>query len=192
MKLRLFFTASIMFTLCLIGCARNDVNDDTAVRNEVNPGNEKYNIPNHGGPAISGVDVSNQELDRNINKQDIRGTNVRSTTGSKMRVAEEAARKVSDLPEVNHANIIVANHNAYVAAKLKRTARNGLTANIKDTISRTVKLVDPDIDNVYVSVNPDFYERMNRFERDVRKGRPVSGFFDEFTDTIRRVFPDAK
>ena len=76
--------------------------------------------------------------------------------------------------------------------ELDRSSRNELTTNLKDKIARTVKSVDRDIDNVYISVNPDFYSRMNNFSADIRNGRPVSGFMDEFSDTIRRVFPNAK
>ncbi|MBT2653668.1 YhcN/YlaJ family sporulation lipoprotein [Bacillus sp. ISL-18] len=41
------------------------------------------------------------------------------------------------------------------------------------------------IDNVYVSENPDFYDRMTTYASDIRNGRPISGFFNEFTETIR-------
>lgn len=77
-------------------------------------------------------------------------------------------------------------------AKLNRSSRNELTSDIKDKIAHAVKSVDENIDNVYISVNPDFYDRMNTYSRDIRNGRPVSGFMDEFSDIIRRVFPNAK
>lgn len=109
-----------------------------------------------------------------------------------MRVADEAAKKVADLPEVDTANVIVTGNNSYVAVKLSPTSRNKNTYNIEDKISQIVKSTDPDIDYVYVSENPDFYDRMNKYASDIRNGRPISGFINEFTETIRRVFPKSK
>ncbi|MED4204038.1 YhcN/YlaJ family sporulation lipoprotein [Neobacillus mesonae] len=193
MKKGVFLTTALIFSLYLTGCARNNVNDDVANRNANEPTRVNYNTPNHGGPALTGVDVSDNRLDYNANRRDNDLLDVRNDNRrSKMRVADDAARKVADLPDVDRANVIVTENNAYVAAKLDRSARNGLTSNIENQISRTVKSVDRDIDRVYVSVNPDFYDRFNNYAGDIRNGRPVSGFFDEFTKTIRRVFPDAR
>lgn len=192
MKKGVFLTTALIFSLYLTGCARNNVNDDVAYRNANEPTRVNYNTPNHGGPALTGVDVSDNRLDYNANRRDNDLLDVRNDNRSKMRVADDAARKVADLPDVDRANVIVTENNAYVAAKLDRSARNGLTSNIENQISRAVKSVDRDIDRVYVSVNPDFYDRFNNYAGDIRNGRPVSGFFDEFTKTIRRVFPDAR
>jgi Sporulation lipoprotein YhcN/YlaJ (Spore_YhcN_YlaJ) len=52
-----------------------------------------------------------------------------------------------------------------------------------------VKSTDQNIDNVYVSVNLDFYERTTSYANDIRNGRPIAGFFDEFNTLVRRIFP---
>lgn len=197
MKKSLFVIATLIFSLYLTGCARNDANDDVTARNQdadqltrVN-----FNNPNQVGPAISGADTTDPELDRNRNYNSI--TNVRNgnTVGNnhtKTRVADIAADKVTDLAEVDDATVIVNDNNAYVAAKLNRTSRNELTSDIQNTISRAVKSGDDEIDNVYISLNPDFYNRMKIYSDDIRAGRPVSGFMDEFSDSIRRMFPNAR
>ena len=197
MKKSLFVIATLIFSVYLTGCARNDANDDVTARNRdadqltrVN-----FNNPNQVGPAISGADTTDPELDRNRNYNSI--TNVRNdnTVGNnhtKTRVADIAASKVTDLAEVDDATVIVNDNNAYVAAKLNRTDRNELTSDIQNKISRAVKSVDDEIDNVYISLNPDFYNRMKVYSDDIRAGRPVSGFMDEFSDSIRRMFPNAR
>jgi spore cortex protein len=133
----------------------------------------------------------NDVVDRNQNVTNNNITNDRNNR-SKMSVADDAAKKVADLPEVDNANVIVTENNAYVAVKLSPNSRNKGTYSIEHKISKRVKSTDRDIDHVYVSENPDFYDRMNTYASDIRKGRPVSGFFSEFTETIRRVFPKAK
>jgi YhcN/YlaJ family sporulation lipoprotein len=107
-----------------------------------------------------------------------------------MQVADQAADRVADLKGVDHVNIIVTDNNAYVAAKLSNNEK--LTNKLENKISKRVKSVDRDIDHVYISANPDFYNRMNTYAGDIRSGKQVSGFFDQFTQTIQRIFPDMK
>jgi len=128
--------------------------------------------------------------DQNVTRNNI--NNVRDNNDNRMRVADDAAKKVADMKEVDTANVIVTDDNAYVAVNLSPTSRNEDTTSIERKISQRVKSTDRDIDNVYVSENPDFYDRMNTYASDIRNGRPISGFFNEFTETIRRVFPKAK
>jgi spore cortex protein len=182
MKKSLIIIAILIFSLDLAGCARNNANDKVAYRNNNGTAPTRVNYNPNGGPAITGVDTSN----RNINRNDL------NDNRSKMRVADDAADRVTDLPEVDSANVIVTDNNAYVAAKLAGSSRNELTSAVEHKIVKRVKSVDPDIDNVYVSVNPDFYGQMNSWAGDIRNGRPVSGFFKQFSDAVRRVFPDLK
>lgn len=202
MRKTVLLIPAILFSLYLTGCAtKNNVNDVGNRNQNLNDNNDyrnrnvtrvQYNHPNytdssintpHRGPAMTTVDNSRREL---------RNNRVNNDNRSKMRVADQAANKVTKLREVDSANVIVTENNAFVAAKLDRTSRNELTNDIENKISRAVKSVDRDIDNVYVSTNPDFYDRMKTYAGDIRNGRPVSGFFNQFNDMVRRVFPNMK
>lgn len=188
MKKWIILIVTLIFSLQLTGCAKKM--DDDVATHRVNVNNS-----NHVGPAISSADTSDPELDRNRNNNRI--TNVRNDKNvghnqTTTRLADRAADKVTHLSEVDNATVIVNDNNAYVAAKLDHSSRNKLTSDIKDKITRTVKSVDGDIDNVYISVNPDFFDHMKRYSEDIRTGRPISGFTDEFSDTIRKIFPNAK
>jgi spore cortex protein len=199
-----FLIPTLIFSLYLTGCAKNNVNDvgyrnqnvndqaDDRHRNATDNARVQYNHPNFNnaelnnpnrGPAMTTVDNSNKNLGNVRNNNDNR---------SKMRVADKAADKVSHLPEVDTANVIVTENNAFVAAKLDKSSRNELTNDIENKISKAVKSVDPDIDNVYVSTNPDFYDRIKTYAEDIRNGKPVTGFFNQFNDMVRRVFPNMK
>ncbi|WP_310170587.1 YhcN/YlaJ family sporulation lipoprotein [Neobacillus niacini] len=194
MKKSVFLIGSLVFSLYLTGCARNNVNDDVATRNRnVNePTRVNYN-PN-GGPAITGVDNNDTRLNRN-NVRDVDFDNDNDIVNdndnrNRMRVADKAADRIADLKEVDTANVIASDDNAYVAVKL--SGNDKLTNGLEDKISDKVKSVDRDIDNVYISANPDFFGQMNQWAGDIRNGRPVTGFFKEFSDAVRRVFPDLK
>lgn len=195
MKKSAFLISTLIFTLYLSGCARNNVNNDKVAyrdRNATQPTRVNYN-PNIN-PAVPGVDNTDVQLGRNVNNYNNNITNGKNNydNRSKMRVADDVAKKVADMSEVDTANVIVTENNAYVAVKLSPSSRNKMTSKIEHKISKKVKSVDPDIDNVYVSENPDFYDRMNNYASDIRNGKPISGFFNQFTETIRRIFPKAK
>ncbi|MBY7143007.1 YhcN/YlaJ family sporulation lipoprotein [Virgibacillus sp. NKC19-3] len=65
-----------------------------------------------------------------------------------------------------------------------------LSDDVKEEISEIVKSVNNDIDNVYVSTNPEFFDLTNNYVDDVNEGRPVRGFFDQFGNMIERLFPE--
>ncbi|MEC5423732.1 YhcN/YlaJ family sporulation lipoprotein [Virgibacillus sp. C22-A2] len=64
-----------------------------------------------------------------------------------------------------------------------------LSDEVKDEIADIVKSVDEDIDNVFVSTNPDFFDLTNNYADDVNRGQPVEGFFDQIGNMIERIFP---
>ena len=118
-----------------------------------------------------------------------RNNNRINQNDNRIAVADNAAKKIVALREVDQANVLVTNNNAYVAAKLEGNAGNQLAGDVEKKISDIVKSTDRNIDHVYVSVNPDFYARTTSYANDIRNGHPVAGFFDEFTTLIQRIFP---
>ncbi|XJZ25808.1 YhcN/YlaJ family sporulation lipoprotein [Bacillota bacterium Lsc_1132] len=189
MNLKVFIVASLGLSLYLTGCTKNNVNDNTAYRNRngMEPARVNYNTRNDNldrryDPNLANPNVTDVRYDnRNIND---------TTNRPRVKVADMAAKKLADLPEVDTANVIVTDNNAYVAVKLAPGQK--LSNRLEKTISDRVKSVDHDIDRVFISANPDFYKRMTNFGNDIRAGKPVSGFFKELTRTIQRVFPDVK
>lgn len=154
-----------------------------------NRNNDGMNVNNRNN---NGLDVNNRANnglnvnDRNNNRMNV---NNRDNNQNRMTVADEAAEKIVSMREVDQANVIVTDNNAYVAAKLANQNGDRLDKNIENKISDVVKSTDQNIDHVYVSVNPDFYERTTSYANDIRNGRPVAGFFDEFNTLVRRIFP---
>ncbi|MBU8878342.1 YhcN/YlaJ family sporulation lipoprotein [Bacillus sp. FJAT-29790] len=106
-----------------------------------------------------------------------------------MYVADRVAQAVLALPEIDQANAIVSNRNAFVAAKFI-PGTNELTSTLESKIINQVKMADPAVMNVYVSVSPDFYGRMSGYVNRIRMGHPISGFYNEFHTTARSVFPN--
>jgi hypothetical protein len=64
-----------------------------------------------------------------------------------------------------------------------------LSDDVKEEIADIVKSVNNDIDNVYVSTNPDFFDLTNNYADDMNNEEPVEGFFDQIGNAIERLFP---
>lgn len=135
-----------------------------------------------------------QEKRRNLGYRNITNNRGRANDDgneNRIAVADRAADKITALKEVRQANVFVTENNAYVAAQLETNISERKRHEIEKRISDIVKSTDRDIDQVYVSVNPDFYQRTASFADDIRNGRPISGFAEEFTTLIQRIFPTA-
>ncbi|MGE6259386.1 YhcN/YlaJ family sporulation lipoprotein [Heyndrickxia sporothermodurans] len=169
----------------LMGCGTNNNGKNLTNRNNVSP--VRYN--NDGNLTPRDVTYNNDLVD-NDNNRTINNNN--NNNNNNMRVADDAANRVANLKDVNRANVIVTDSTAYVAVMLNDRSRNELPRTIENKIAKEVRKADNSIDKVYVSVNPDFYDRMNDYATDIRNGHPISGIFDQFTQTIQRIFPNAR
>ncbi|MGE7837939.1 YhcN/YlaJ family sporulation lipoprotein [Viridibacillus arvi] len=107
----------------------------------------------------------------------------------KLELADDVADKIAEMKEVEKANVIVTNKNAYVAVTLKKGV-NGDKA-VEDKIADQARAANADFKNVYVSLNPDFVKEMTQYGEKIRANEPVEGFFEEFSNTVKRVFPNA-
>ncbi|GAB2534040.1 YhcN/YlaJ family sporulation lipoprotein [Gracilibacillus alcaliphilus] len=113
-------------------------------------------------------------------------------------VSAEAADKITaEVPDINNVYVLTTDNNAYVAASWDKgeegnTDKNAaeLDDDTKKKITDVVKSVDSDIDNVYISTNPDFFELSGQYINDMENGQPVEGFFGRIGNMIERVFPD--
>ncbi|ASF38642.1 MULTISPECIES: YhcN/YlaJ family sporulation lipoprotein [Halobacillus] len=108
-------------------------------------------------------------------------------------VAKDAAVNVEkNVKGVDEAYVLKTRDNAYVAAVMdNNSGEENMTDKVEEDITKAVKNTDQDINNVYVSTNPDFIDLTNNYVNDVENGEPVRGFFQEFGQMVDRVFPEA-
>lgn len=202
MKLKCLFVPLFLISLCLVGCTRDNANNDNVAyrtNNDNQPARVNYDT-RAGRPGVTDTNQTDPRLtnvrnnvDNNDNLVDVRDNDndLNNDNGRpRMRVADQAADRIANLADVDTANVIATDNNAYVAVKLANGAK--LTNKLKNKISNAVKKTDNDIDNVYVSANPDFFQHMSDYGKDIRSGRPVTGFFNEFSQMIQRTFPNQK
>ena len=113
----------------------------------------------------------------NVTNTTINNRNKIQNDKNRITVADNAAKKIVAMREVDQANVLVTDNNAYVAAKLEGNAGNELARDVEKKISDIVKSTDRNIDHVYVSVNPDFYARTTSYANDIRNGHPSCRIF---------------
>lgn len=170
---------------------------------------------NRGDRGNRGAIVNNRDRNRNRNTTNTR--NMSNNRDNDYNVSEEAAEKIVEkMDEIDNAYVLTTNNNAYVAAMLdndgrtnknknvnntgnntkndrKQTSRNDdgeeLTDDVKKEISDIVQSIDNNIDNVYVTTNPDFADLVNNYTNDFNNGKPVRGLFDQIGNAIERLFP---
>lgn len=160
----------------LFGC--NDKKDEAEPDPTEEPSEQRAgNARNNNGPLNVGYDPNGND-NNNDNNQ------------TRLEVADKAADRIAKLDEVETANVIVANRNAYVAVVLQNGANGEVTDRLEKKIADQVRATDRDIRDVFVSSNPDFVNRMEDYGSRINKGDPVTGLFEEFTETVRRVFPN--
>ncbi|GGF92337.1 hypothetical protein GCM10010912_41630 [Paenibacillus albidus] len=86
------------------------------------------------------------------------------TAEDRVEVADRAAENIKKLKGVRQANVLVTRRNAYIAAALDDDQKK-LTRDIGDQIAKQVQVraADSNIQNVYVSTNPQFVDRINGY-----------------------------
>jgi hypothetical protein len=75
-------------------------------------------------------------------------------------------------------------------AHMNAAAAN-VSPDLQARIAGIVQRMTPQIQNVYVSANPDFVARMTSYMDDVRLGHPIQSFVAEFNAMVERIFPAA-
>lgn len=183
--LRVPLTLLLIFSMMGCGTANKDNGNKDTTNNgtETNSGTDTTTNDN----ANSNADTTNNNANSNGDTTNDMGAN--TTNDHKVDVADEVADDVASMEEVERANVLVTDANAYVAVELKE-GQNG-SEEMENKIAEHVRKGNQDFKNVYVSMNPDFVKEMNDYGTKIREGEPVEGFFKEFSDTVRRVFPDA-
>ncbi|GAA0438718.1 YhcN/YlaJ family sporulation lipoprotein [Virgibacillus sp. AGTR] len=189
-----FFTLFAVLSIVLMGCANTDDNNNQDAA-EDNVEQTRYNNAGDGMAGERDYEMRRtSERDQETNNND------------RYDISKEAADKITDeIAEIDRAYVVTTDNNAYVAAGLDANDNpnmentntnnnedngNEVTDEVKSKIKKIVQSVDGDIDNVYVSTNPDFLNLTQNYADDVDNGEPIEGFFDQFGNMIERLFPE--
>ena len=198
-KVSLFLTAMLL-SLSLMGCNTNKDKNDNATNNgttenvgtNVDQGTNN-NANNNDGETK--LEVAKDAADRITELEGVKSASVIVTD----RNAYAAVVLEGDHTVNNADNNDNLNNNDDTAADKNNGTNNDhnnadqvLSPDLENKIAEKVREANDNIQNVYVSLNPDFVDRMTGYVERINQGEPVQGFFGEFTEAIQRVFPDRK
>ncbi|MGE7906011.1 YhcN/YlaJ family sporulation lipoprotein [Peribacillus sp. NPDC094092] len=173
--------SSAMMALMITGCSTNDKEGASE-----NLGLNRTHQDNLDNP-MNVSDTRQNINDNNNNNNDNNDNGVND-----MRVSKDISNRVEALKEVSRASVIVTGNNAYVGAVLKDGGDKDISNDLKERVADAVRGADPSVDQVYVSTNPDFVQRMKGYANDIENGKPVAGLGEEFRELVTRIFPSQR
>lgn len=105
-----------------------------------------------------------------------------------MDLAGRVAEIATNVEGVENSVAVVISNLALVGVTLDRGAAAGKgEVEIKREVARRVAEREPAIVNAYVSANPDIVRQLNEISRGVQRGEPITTFFDQITEVLRRM-----
>ncbi|WP_175493022.1 YhcN/YlaJ family sporulation lipoprotein [Bacillus sp. OK048] len=164
------FTCLLIGTL-VTGCNMKEEGRETDQHGEVNNRNS------------GGINIGNSLGNPNLNLTNTSTNNIKHNH-SGLHIENEAEDKVENLPEVNQANIIVSNRNAYVAVEMDEDFHGEISPFVEDQIAQQVREANPNIQNVYISSKRDFVTQMRQYRENLQNGKSTDGF----TKMVQRFF----
>jgi YhcN/YlaJ family sporulation lipoprotein len=184
-KIAIFLTIVLAFVFTATGCQtktpqRPNVRNER-IENRVGT-NQKRNITQNK--------VGNNRIDSNLNN-DVRNRDMVKTDRNLNMTdrAEKIARNVAKLKEVNSATCVITGNTALIGIDMKDNIEGKMTNDLKRKVESSVRNTDKNIKNVTVTADVDLYKRISNMARDIRNGRPITGFTDEIQEMLRRITP---
>ena len=141
---------------------------------------------------VSGCTANNEARDMNAGNAQVQNFGIDQNVydESQLRVAKDAEAKVEKLRNVKQATVIVTNRQAYAAVTLE--TEQEIRNELENEIAAQVKSTDKTIQQVFISSDPDFADKMKGYREEIQEGRPVRDLLEEFNHMVHGVFPAAQ
>lgn len=151
------------------------------------------NSTDQGRNNLSGTNsndnLTNNRLNNNLNNGMTRPNNNLSTSmGNLTNNANDIARKIADLPEVDRASVVLTNDTALIGCNLRGNTQGTMTTALRQKIENIVK-DRANVQNVSITTDPDLYNRIDTMSNNIGNGNPIEGFAEEIRDLVRRITP---
>lgn len=190
----LVLALALVFTLAIVGCTptndtgmtnRNRLTTQTRLNDWDNSGTNN-GIFDDGLGLNDGMNMDN--LNDGMTRP--RTSNNSSTNFGNMGTsANEIAEKISQLPEVNRASVVISDDTAIVGCSLRGNTQGTMTNALRQKI-RGIVNESVDIDNVSITTDPDMTSRIRNMSTSILQGNPVEEFAEDIRELIRDITPN--
>lgn len=209
MKIKKYSVIAIAIALVLsfTACAQDNTGNDNARNNTLNTWdrpntddmtNDDLMGQNRTGTGMSGNHNTtgigqnqNQDPGNNLNTGMTRPGRLTTSLGNlNNENSEELARRISDLPEVERASVVVNENRAIVGIELRNNQRQTeISSALRSRIEDMVRDVNSDIDEVSITADAEIYDRIDTMATDMLDYdgdffERMGDAFDELLDTI--------
>ncbi|TJX16306.1 hypothetical protein E9840_01030 [Tissierella creatinini] len=194
----------LVILISMIACAPQDTGLDNnlnrmSTQTRVNQNRVNTNW-NNDDRMIDNLDKSN--LDNGM----VRNNRMTTSLGKLNTNAKDLAKKISDLPEVDKASVVLHNDTALVGVKLKgnnnntlnnnrlNTSVNNVNNNISTALRNKIENMVKDetnVENVSITSDPNLITRINNISTGMTNqvGNDIRDFTDDIEDLIRDIVP---
>jgi spore cortex protein len=171
-----------------VGCTTQaGVNSRKSTPQNYHPARVSYNTGNGVNP-LPGTLPLNTGIG---NTTGVGNTTAQNPSTQQLQLADQAADSLAELKTVQSACALVKDQNAYVSVVLEPGMKQ-LTNDARKDITNCVKKVNPSVQNVYISNDPQFCKQMYDCTTDLRTGQSASKSTQNMADIIHRMFPQAR
>lgn len=212
MKKKIWVLLSIILVIgviALAGCTTADRRPDTTPNQNRTtvPRQTRVTPPTTPTPGTTRTTPNNtrvaprttspRTISDNPGTTDIPGTTsprrVRRTETIDNDTARSQAKRIADAiakeRNIDSASCVITGDTALIGVQFEKQYKGELTDAIKKSVEKRVKDIEPDIDNVVVTADPDLLSRIKTIASDIENGKPLSGFTKEIEEIIRRINP---
>jgi len=184
----------LFLTLITVGCS-------VSMDEEVNPKTLDFTGRDTIGEdnsfdTTNGVEINSDHTGDHLDDKRMKITKVEpspqiTNTQTQVSLEEVTADQVALIDDVSDAIIVATDNNAFVAVQLDSHHKN-ITDDLRTKITQIVTANVENAEAVHIANNPEFYRKMETYERYLKSGTPTSDYINDFSETIRRIFPDAR
>ena len=180
--------------LALAGCGNNNTNQPTPQNSTPPATDQNMTTPapdENGDNTTDDADGANDAAD---GQTDGTGSDQSQSDLTENRDMSERAEKIAKaivdgVDDVEDANVLISEHVAYAAIKIKATDEKGDAEAAKKAAITKAKEADSELTDVYVSESADVFTRVKEMGDAIGEGKPISGFVEELENLFIRVTP---
>lgn len=175
-RIGIVFLIILMISLISIGCQNEDGidnNEDTGVNDD---GDQDQDITDEDLTDESKDNIDEDMVDNNDENMDIND--------------ESLANSIVEMNGINDATVVTMDEVALVG--VDSNGEDKVSDEMKQDIESKIKEENKNINDVYVSNEPDMFDRINTISNNVRNGDPIDDFTDDISEMIDNITPDKK
>lgn len=136
------------------------------------------------GDNVNNINPMNNDLNNGMTRTN--NTNMSTSIGNMSQNASEIAKKISALPEVNSAQVVLTNDTAVVGCNLRGTTQGTMTNALRQKIEKIVK-DNSNITKVSVTSDPELYKRIQTTSTGIGSGKITDTITNDINDLIKRI-----